>query len=202
MKPAIAFDLDGTLVDVSKRDYKIYEDIVKELGGRPISFNDYWPKRQARTNIHTILSQSGIVNKKEVVYFLSERKIRMERIDYLSLDKLFADVKETLDELSNNHEIFILTIRHNKENTYRQLNLLGLDRYHIIIVEGGKEDALKRIPNLQAMIGDTENDIVPAVKINVQSIAVTTGIRNENLLKSMNPTNIVKSLKEVKLCLQ
>ena len=29
MKQAIAFDLDGTLIDVSIRDYQIYKDLVE-----------------------------------------------------------------------------------------------------------------------------------------------------------------------------
>ena len=32
-KQTIAFDLDGTLIDVSIRDYQIYVDIINELGG-------------------------------------------------------------------------------------------------------------------------------------------------------------------------
>lgn len=201
MKPAIAFDLDGTLVDVSKRDYRIYEDIIKNMGGVPIPYIDYWPMRRAKTDIHLILSQSGIEKEEDVDFFLFERKVRMEQPVYLQIDHLFDDVIETLCALSKVYDIYILTIRHNRKNTEEQLKQLELDKYHTIIVDAHKEDAMKHIPNLLAMAGDTENDIIPALSLGLKAIAVTTGIRNESQLRGMNPTYIVKSLKDVKCIL-
>ena len=37
MAGTIAFDLDGTLIDVSERDYRIYSDILLKLGYNPIA---------------------------------------------------------------------------------------------------------------------------------------------------------------------
>ena len=56
---------------------------------------------------------------------------------------------------------------------------------------------MSKIDTLIAMVGDTENDIVPANNIGIKSIAVTTGIRNFDKLSSFNPSIIVSSLSEV-----
>ena len=37
----VAFDLDGTLIDVSERDYRIYSDILLKLGYNPIVKKEY-----------------------------------------------------------------------------------------------------------------------------------------------------------------
>ena len=197
MRKSIAFDLDGTLIDVSKRDYQLYADLVTRLGGIPLLYSDYWPLRKARTNIHQLLANSHITSDERIDLFLAERKSLMESMEYLSLDKLFPDSISVLDKLSKYFDIHILTIRHNKSNTESQLRLLGLDRYHCHIVDGNKGEQLRLIPNIFLMVGDTENDIIPANNVNIKSIAVTTGIRNRELLLEMNPSCIVDSLSEI-----
>lgn len=197
MKKAIAFDLDGTLIDVSKRDYQIYSDLVIKLGGAPLLYSVYWPLRQAKTDIHQILEESGIYCKDKIGMFLIERKALMESAEYLTIDKLFPGTLDFLDSLSKDFEVHIITIRHNQENTKDQLKSLGLDRFNCHIVQGNKEEQMRFIPNLCYMVGDTENDILPANNAGVKSIAVTTGIRNKELLSEMNPTSMVDSLSGV-----
>lgn len=198
MRQAIAFDLDGTLIDVSIRDYQIYKDLIERLGGSPISYDVYWPLRQDKTDIHIILKKSCIFDDNDVRYFLSTRKLLMEDINYLSLDSVFPKVKELLSDLSKDFSIYILTIRHNRPNTEAQLRSLGLGQYNITIVEGNKEQEMRFIPNLCFMVGDTENDILPANKLGITSIGVTTGIRNRRLLQELTPKFIIDNIEEVK----
>lgn len=198
MKKAIAFDLDGTLIDVSIRDYKIYKDLVDRLGGTPISYDDYWPMRQAKTDIHKILEDSNICDSNDIDYFLTNRKTLMENLEYLRVDPIFPKVKDLLADLSEDYSIYILTIRHDRQNTEEQLRALGIDQYNNIIVEGNKEQQMILIPNLCFMVGDTENDILPANNVGIVSIAVTTGIRNRELLQDMNPKYIIDNIEEVK----
>ena len=198
MRQAIAFDLDGTLIDVSIRDYQIYKDLIKQLGGIPISYDIYWPMRQDKTDIHIILEKSCIFDNNDINFFLTNRKILMEDMNYLSLDSVFPEVKELLSDLSKDFDIYILTIRHNRPNTEVQLCTLGIDQYNIIIVEGNKEQEMQLIPNLNFMVGDTENDILPANKLGISTIAVTTGIRNRNHLLELSPKYIIDNIEEVK----
>lgn len=154
--------------------------------------------RQDKTDIHIILEKSCILDNNDINFFLTNRKILMEDMNYLSLDSVFPEVKELLSDLSKDFDIYILTIRHNRLNTEVQLRILGIDQYNIIIVEGNKEQEMMLIPNLRFMVGDTENDILPANKLGVSTIAVTTGIRNRHHLIELNPEYLIDNIEEVK----
>ena len=139
-----------------------------------------------------------MVNEEDVTTFLKERKALMEDWSYLSIDHPFEDVITTLAELSKRFNLIILTKRYNSEGTKRQVTELGFTEYaELTIVTESKEGAMSKIGNLVAMIGDTENDIVPANNIGIKSIAVTTGIRNAEKLSTYAPSIIVNSLSEV-----
>lgn len=194
----IAFDLDGTLIDVSERDFRIYADILLRLGYSPISKDEYWPLRRNITDIHHILSLSGLISEEDVSTFLKERKALMEAWSYLRIDKPFDDVIETLSKLKKEYNLIILTKRYDGEITKQQVSELGLtDFAELMIVTDSKEEAMRGINNLYAMIGDTENDIVPANNAGIKSIAVTTGIRNVEKLRLYSPSVIINKFSEV-----
>jgi len=194
----IAFDLDGTLIDISKRDFRIYADILTELGYEAIDKKQYWPLRREKTDIHSILALSGCTSDKDVAYFLENRAERMEESGYLSLDTLFDDVMPVFSKLNENYNLVILTRRLNETNTVEQCHRLGLEKYtELMIVGGDKKEKMRSIQNLVAFVGDTENDILPANEIGVKSIAVTTGIRSEDKLRTYNPSVIINSISDI-----
>lgn len=194
----IAFDLDGTLIDISDRDYRIYADILTELRYKSINKERYWPLRREKTDIHSILALSACTADKDVAYFLDSRAKRMEESSYLSLDTLFDDVLPAFSKLKENYNLVILTRRLNKANTDQQYHCLGLEKYtELMIVSGDKKERMQAIPDLVAFVGDTENDILPANEIGVRSIAVTTGIRSEEKLRIYNPSVIINSISDI-----
>lgn len=194
----IAFDLDGTLIDISERDFRIYADILTELGYKPIEKKQYWPLRREKTDIHSILALSACTADKDVAYFLDSRAKRMEESSYLSLDTLFDDVLPAFSKLKENYNLVILTRRLNKANTDQQYHCLGLEKYtELMIVSGDKKERMQAIPDIVAFVGDTENDILPANEIGVRSIAVTTGIRSEEKLRIYNPSVIINSISDI-----
>ena len=194
----IAFDLDGTLIDISERDFRIYADILTELGYEPIEKKQYWPLRREKTDIHSILALSACTADKDVACFLDSRAKRMEESSYLSLDTLFDDVLPAFSKLKQNYNLVILTRRLNETNTVEQYHRLGLKKYaELMIVSGDKKERMQAIPNLVVLVGDTENDILPANEIGVKSIAVTTGIRSEEKLRTYNPSAIINSISDI-----
>ena len=194
----IAFDLDGTLIDISERDFRIYADILTELGYKPIDKAQYWPLRREKTDIHFILALSGCTSEKDVDCFLDNRARRMEESIYLSLDTLFDDVMPVFSKLKQNYNLVILTRRLNETNTVEQYHRLGLKKYaELMIVSGDKKERMQAIPNLVVFVGDSENDILPANEVGVKSIAVTTGIRSEEKLRTYNPSAIINSISDI-----
>ena len=111
----IAFDLDGTLIDISERDFRIYADILTELGYKPIEKKQYWPLRREKTDIHSILALSACTADKDVAYFLNSRAKRMEESSYLSLDTLFDDVLPAFSKLKENRKMSTFTANMLKE---------------------------------------------------------------------------------------
>lgn len=195
----IAFDLDGTLIDIKLRDYKIYVDILKSIGHRPITLQQYWPLRQAKYNIIKLLKISHVTNEFDINLFLKERNRRMEQYDYLLLDSLFGDVTSTISNLSTQYNIVIATKRSNRVNTMRQLFHLGINNLfsNIYITSGNKIDLYAQINNLEYIVGDTENDIESANQLEIKSFAVETGIRSKKLLEKMKPSLVIESLSKL-----
>lgn len=199
MCDSIAFDFDGTLIDISMRDYLIYCDILTEGNYKHLSFNIYWEMRRSKINIFNLL-QSSNVNEKYFDYFIQKRKSLIEIEEYLKKDILFPHTIEILKDLTQYYNCYLVTMRNNKFNTLRQIEWLGISNYfkEIIVTSQSKIDTFSKIKKLKFVIGDTENDIIPANKLAINSIAVTTGIRNEKLLKEYKPNFLIKDLIEIK----
>ena len=114
------------------------------------------------------------------------------------MDTLFDDVLPAFSKLKQNYNLVILTRRLNETNTVEQYHRLGLKKYaELMIVSGDKKERMQAIPNLVVFVGDTENDILPANEIGVKSIAVTTGIRSEEKLRTYNPSAIINSISDI-----
>jgi phosphoglycolate phosphatase-like HAD superfamily hydrolase len=81
------FDLDGPLLDVSHRYFRVHSDIVRELGGSPGEENEFWKSKRARRSVKEILAAPGKTSVDVALY----QKLWLERIEdekYLKSDKL------------------------------------------------------------------------------------------------------------------
>src|SRR5437868_5100720 len=94
----IFFDLDGTLIDISKKHYMLYRDIILKLHGIPLSFSAYWKLKRNKTAISIILQKSNVLND-HLNFFNEDFKKNIETPYYLSFDELFPYTKKTLDTL-------------------------------------------------------------------------------------------------------
>ena len=61
-KPAIAFDFDGTIIDISRRDYAVYHDLMQDLSGSALPFGIYWPMRRKRGTHKYFSSTEGFID--------------------------------------------------------------------------------------------------------------------------------------------
>ena len=193
---SVAFDFDGTIIDVSHRDYAIYSDLIKELDGSIIPFELYWQLRRSRTDIYQILYKSHIFLQEKAERFLQLRQERMEDNYYLKLDSILPN---TLENIENNRDLFnayLVTTRFNTNNLAHQVERFKLNQIfeRIICADRNKFEFYSAVPNLKIIVGDTENDIIVANTMGIDSVAVLSGIRNMELITQYNPTYICKSV--------
>lgn len=195
---AIAFDLDGTLIDIKKRDFQVYSDILHLYSCTPINIDLYWSLRREKKNIFELLQLSDFPS---LYYdcFLQKRQELIEQVEYLLLDELFPFVFPVLEYLKRNYKCILVTKRNDVDVTNEQLKRLKLVDYFddIYITLSNKKLIFQKIESLEYVIGDTENDIVPANSINIKTIAIASGIRNKEELAKLNPSCLINNFQEL-----
>jgi phosphoglycolate phosphatase-like HAD superfamily hydrolase len=200
-RESIAFDFDGTLISISIRDYNVYSDILLSNSFVPLNFDLYWEYKLERIPLFDLLNKNNKIGNEFYCRYLNQRNEKIESPEYLLYDELFYGTTDLLKLVSLKYDCYLVTSRFNKEATLNQIENLGIKDYfkEIIITKKNKLEAYRQIPNLQLIVGDSENDILPANELNVNSFALTTGIRSFNFLKKLNPTFIGNDLNELSL---
>lgn len=208
-KCSIFIDFDGTLVDIAPRHYRVYVSCLRSFNGRPLEMYEYWKLKRANTPWGQILQLSGVDPELEPEFL----KLFIERIESdseLMQDELFPGSLATLDRLSKRHNLYLLSLRRNSQALERQIDNLGIRQYFQQILVGHsdtKEGVLKKkadviktasfdFKNL-VVVGDTEADIAAAKQLNATSVALRSGIRNDDFLEKMNPDCLLDGIEEV-----
>jgi len=202
----IFFDLDGTLIDASKRHHKVYIDVIAKLGGVPLSRDAYWELKRSKADWETILPNSSVsIDKRE--QFLQEFISRIESIEYLREDSIFPGAINRIEELKRNNTCYLVSLRRNHENLVAELEWLGLAAHFTKILSGHSEsdgsDVKAAIIQQElggdegVIIGDTEADILTGRELSMKTIAVCSGIRSEDYLEHLNPDYIVPSIADI-----
>src|SRR3974377_801098 len=93
----IYFDLDGPLLDVSEKYYRVYCDIISQNGFLPVSKFIYWELKRNKTPEKTILDLSGAERIADL--YSVKRKRCIEEDQYLNLDTLQDSALDVLGQL-------------------------------------------------------------------------------------------------------
>lgn len=201
------FDLDGTILNVRRRLYSIYIDIVNELGGEALSKEVYWQAKRGQLPEELIANKSNIEN---VQKYIRLRKERIELPEYLEYDKIIPQALESLTELKKNNRIALATLRKSKENLFKQLQRLKIEHLFDRVLIGGNGEEQWRLkakiissdnyfePQDSVIVGDTEADILAGKFLNIGTIAVLSGIRSKNTLVLSQPDYIIKDISQLR----
>ena len=136
---------------------------------------------------------------------------RIESLEELYRDELFVDSLSTLKKLSSNgNKLYLLSLRRNSDALDKQIEKLGIGCFFEKILSGHsdtkegtllkKADIIKQTidnPGDSIIIGDTEADVAAAQQLNATSIALLSGIRSKEFLKSMEPDYLVDGIGDV-----
>ncbi len=200
----VFLDLDGPVLDVSRRYYKVFSDISKQ---KNIKQKEFWKYKREKKSWNYIFNKVKI--KLDEDKFLKVWLKNIEKRNYLKLDKIQFRAKGVLHQLLKNNTLYLISLRQSKSNLLWELKHLKLDRYFDKIIYckhsknlGGLEKARLIKKNLskkeKAIIaGDTEIDIRAAKLAKIKSIGINSGIRTKELLVKEKPDFICNKLEEI-----
>lgn len=215
-KKLLIFDLDGTLID-SSLDLSVAVNLMlKDLGYKEFDENTIkgWVGNGAE-----ILVKRALSGEREFDEDLSEEFVKKALEVFLNhyennlavKTKPYKGVFETLSILKQRG--FTLTIATNKPYKFVKplLKKLELDNFFSYIIGGDSLKAKKPDPSPllhiieklsfakdeTIMIGDSKNDIIPATKLGIDSIAVTYGYNYDEDIKVYKPTAIVEEFQSI-----
>ena len=165
-----------------------------------------------RTNVSwdKLLPLSGLsIDEKDA--YLKLFIDRIESQEELGADELFKDSLRVLEQLrANDNKLYLLSLRRNADALDWQIEHLGIQHLFEKILSGHsdtkegtllkKADIVRQTvdnPSEVVIIGDTEADVAAAQQLSATSIALLSGIRNEEFLSAMRPNYLVDGIGDV-----
>jgi phosphoglycolate phosphatase len=197
------FDLDGTLIDSRLRLYLLFQYLVK---CSELDFDQYWELKRNKINHKKILTSKFNYSDEEYIDFENKWMAEIELKKWLDLDVSFDGVYGLLARLSENNSIYVVTARHNSENTLKQLKSFKWKTFikSILITEQkhSKIDLIKNnviVKSEDWFIGDTGKDIETGKVLGINTAAVLSGFLNKNCLIEYNPDIIIENVTKFEL---
>lgn len=205
----VFLDLDGPILDNREKYYRLYRDLLWETPCQPLTLSEYWSFKRDRTPEPEILDRSSVPQSLHRDY-LEARARLIESVDYLSLDRVWPGVHEWLETCSATNATYLVTMRRRRSSLLTQLDRLQvLPFFHqILSVDDNNGDWQVKHRLMQSqitdaepsvIIGDTEADIEAGHHLDIPTVAVRSGIRNDSHLAEARPTQIVDTLVDVNL---
>ncbi len=204
------FDLDGPILDVSRRYYRLHSELVLQLGGMPMDEANYWERKRDREPLSALLALDlkPIPGESAQTY----RQLWREKIEWpasLAADTVVPGAREQLAALQTTHHLVLVTLRQCRENLEAQLERLQLGPFFEAVISAAPpaEEAWKVKQELirssswmngsGCIVGDTEVDIRAGKALGLITVAVLSGIRNRRCLALEKPDFLVEGLREL-----
>jgi phosphoglycolate phosphatase len=205
-QPVIFFDLDGTLIDVSIRHYQVYSELVEKYAGKTLPKDRYWSEKRLKTKWPALLSQS-LIAEDRASQFMQDFIALIEQPDKLRVDPLFPGSLATLKLLSTKYRLYLVSLRRNEQALLDQVADLGLEEFFYKVLTGHSEttgedvksELIKSlaVPGRDIIVGDTEADILTGKLLGLKTVALTSGIRDEDFLRVLKPDFLLRHVNEV-----
>ena len=203
-------DLDGPILDVSEKYFRVYYDLVTQIGGMPLSKTEYWNFKRNRVNDIQILTFSGIPERK-LGEFREKRKALIETPHYSSLDTVWEEVRDHMSTSKFAGKIMLVTLRNNSSELNRQLKHLGISNWFSnILSSSGDASGPDRhfvktnlirgfLPEVFGgwFLGDTETDLRAGRALGLKTAAVSFGIRSPELIQKERPDRLLNHPREL-----
>lgn len=204
---AVYCDLDGPILDVSDKYWRVHRDVLVELGKSYLPKDEYWRLKRERTPVPDILARVGAQDIADE--YVRMRIARIETPQYLKYDLVWPSARETLIALRRNRPLVMVTLRRSTETLHAELEHLQLKPLFDRVLSSGEQRRqrwktkvdLIRSYDCQAdtegmIIGDTETDILAGKELGLRTVGVSCGIRIREHLEAVGADLVVSSLAE------
>ena len=201
-KITIFIDLDGTILDVTERVYRIYRDILKKYKKKYLPKKIYLKLRKENLPIKEILKKTKAGNI--YINFKKESEKKIEDYRYLILDKLPRARKRILFRLKERYKLILVTFRKDSQKLTRQLKQKKINKiFDAILVYPSKTYRQKwklkyRLIKNQRdfdknsiIVGDTKTDIIAGKKLGIKTIGVLWGMSKKESLEKYKPNFLI-----------
>jgi phosphoglycolate phosphatase len=208
----VIFDWDGTLMDSVDRIVSSMQSAAKTVGlDIPLKHD---VKQIIGLSLTTAFEKLFIAITTEQ----SEAMLAQYKYEYLEGDNtptpLFANATNLLIQLNHHNKLLAVATGKGREGLNRVLQVSDTSDFFITTRCGGEMpskpdptmllsilDELKLAPHEAIMIGDTSHDLKMAQNAGVDSIGVTFGVHDREVLSQYKPKVIVDSLMELQTLL-
>jgi phosphoglycolate phosphatase len=201
MTTKLLFDLDGTLVDSTKRLYHLFQHLVPHSS---FSYDDYWElKRNMQT--HSIILDKHFQYEEKLVRDFEEKWMEeIEKENWLSFDEPFPGVTPFLQMLAGDYDLYLITARQLTAAAKKQVDSFGWNSLfkEVMVTNQAKEKAeivlSFIVPSAQDwMIGDTGIDIQTGKQLGMKTAAVCSGFRSRAVLEKYQPDVIAEKVTDL-----
>lgn len=201
-------DLDGVLLDVRERHYRVHCDVLAPMGGVRGDPDAFWRLKRAHRPLVELLAATAASPPDEASY-RREFLARIEAPEYLAHDRLAPGARERLAALASGHSLALVTLRRHRERLLAQLEALTLASLfaavHSAPGSGDGDWEIKRGLIAESplfrrdgvVVGDTEADVRAGKALGLRTVAVLTGLRNRELLAAEAPDALLDSIADL-----
>lgn len=201
-------DLDGVLLDVRERHYRVHCDVLAATGGVRGSPETYWRLRRAHLPLVELLAATAASPPDEASY-RREFLARIEAAEYLFHDRLVPGASERLAALASAHPLALVTLRRHRDRLLAQLEAVGMRgvfaAVHSASGAGSGDWDIKRgliaaSPLFRSdgvVVGDTEADVRAGKALGLRTVAVLTGLRSRELLAAEAPDALLDTIAQL-----
>lgn len=195
----IIFDLDGTLICSKKRLYELFCDLTKS---RELSFSGYWGFKFRGYSNQDILKNEFDYPEEKIKKFITLWMNKIEDSYYLEMDTVIEGLKEFLEKISINNQLYICTARQSIAQVNTQLkNLAILEFFEDVFVTEQYSTKTELLLNSGIafskndwFVGDTGHDIKTGQQLGMKTCAVLSGFMSESALKGYEPDSIINNV--------
>lgn len=212
MKANCFIDFDGTLTCNKKRLYAFFIQNIPPKYKAVLSEDEFWSIKKLGINEIEWINGKFHDNL-DAKYWNELKKQCIENEEYLLYNKLFDYTKCELERLKQDYRLILVSRRSNAKNLISEIEREGIINFFddIVIVPHDKytkAEHIKRRKNIKLtnndiFIGDTEDDIMTGIELNIEIYFVKSGIRSNWIISKLGvgeykKLQIINDIREIR----